>query len=77
MTIMAYHAHVDRAASYYWSKKDQELFRPLRLFRQGKDTLEIAQIMGISEAEADASVYRAICCVKRRKVRTVPHGELA
>ena len=65
------------APSYYWSKKDREVSKPLRLFRQGKDTLEIAEIMGITEADAHMRVHRAMSCEKRRKVRTVPHGELA
>lgn len=75
--IAAYHAKTDRSAAYYWSKKDQEIFKPLRLFRQGKDTLEIAEIMGITEADALMRVHRAISSTKRKKVRTVPHGELA
>ncbi|MEE9038924.1 hypothetical protein VVZ05_15680 [Brucella melitensis] len=75
--IAAYHAKTDRSASYYWSKKDQEIFKPLRLFRQGKDTLEIAEIKGITEADALMRVHRAISSTKRKKVRTVPHGELA
>ena len=74
---LAHHAHVDKSASYYWSRKDQEIFKPLRLFRQGKDTVQIAQIMGITEADAAMRVHRAISSEKRRKVRTVPHGELA
>ncbi|PWL17410.1 hypothetical protein DKP76_11570 [Falsochrobactrum shanghaiense] len=77
MTSTAHYAYPDAQSSYYWSKKDREVFKPLRLFRQGKDTLEIAQIMGITEADAAMRVHRAISSEKRRKVRTVPHGELA
>ncbi len=32
-TVMAYRTCADRAPSYYWSKKDQEYFKPLRLLR--------------------------------------------
>ncbi len=67
----------DRSASYYWSKKDQGNFQALTPFpSRAKRTLEIAEIMGITEADALMRVHRAISSTKRKKVRTVPHGEL-
>ncbi len=77
--IAAYHANTDKAVKRYLAKKEKDRLygKPLRLFRQGKDTLEIAEIMGITEADALMRVHRAISSTKRKKVRTVPHGELA
>ena len=61
--------------SRYLAEKDAIYGEPLRLFRSGKDTLQIAQIMGITEAEAHKRVSTAISHSKRRKAIFIPHGE--
>ena len=75
--IAAYHNHTDQSVNRYLAEKDAIYGKPLRLWQSGKDTLEIAQIMGIAEADAHKLVSTAISHSKRRKATFIPHGELA
>jgi len=43
--------------------------RPLRLFRRGKDTLEIAQLMGIAECEVERLIHIQRSHETRKKAR--------
>jgi len=61
----------------YMAEKDAVYGEAFRLWREGKDTLEIGRIMGISEADAHKLVSTAISHSKRRKATFIPHGELA
>ncbi len=61
----------------YMAEKDAIYGKPLRLWQSGKDTLEIAQIMGISEADAHRRVHIMISHENRRPARFVKHGTLS
>ena len=61
----------------YTAWKEALFGEALRLFREGCDTLEIARVLNISEAEAHKRVSTAISHSNRRKAIFVPHGEHA
>ncbi|WP_179504130.1 hypothetical protein [Brucella intermedia] len=75
--IAAYHNHTDQSVSRYLAEKDAIYGKPLRLWQSGKDTLEIAQIMGIAEADAHRRVHTMISHENRRPARFVKHGALS
>jgi len=61
----------------YMAEKDAIYGEAFRLWRQGKDTLEIGRIMGISEADAHRRVHTMISHENRRPARFVKHGTLS
>ncbi|GAA5666220.1 hypothetical protein [Brucella intermedia] len=61
----------------YMAEKDAVYGEAFRLWRQGKDTLEIGRIMGISEADAHRRVHTMISHENRRPARFVKHGTLS
>ncbi len=61
----------------YMAEKDAVYGEAFRLWRQGKDTLEIGRIMGISEADARRRVHTMISHENRRPARFVKHGTLS
>lgn len=68
-----YRDHTDSSVRRLLSER-AELNAPLRLFRAGNDTIEIARILRISEAEAHKRVFVAISQEKGRKVHYVSYG---
>lgn len=72
-----YRENIDISVTDYMAKKDAYSGVALRLFRSCKDTLEIAKIMNITEADAHKRVHEAMSHEKRKKTRFVPYGELA
>lgn len=61
----------------YMAEKDAVYGEAFRLWREGKDTLEIGRIMGISEADAHRRVNTMISHENRRPARFVKHGALS
>jgi len=61
----------------YMAEKDAFYGEAFRLWREGKDTLEIGRIMGISEADAHRRVHTMISHENRRPARFVKHGTLS
>ncbi len=70
-------AQQSKSTIRYTAWKEAIFGEALRLFREGCDTLEIARILNISEAEAHKRVSTAISHSNRRKAVFVPHGEHA
>ncbi len=67
----------DQPITRYLAEKDAIYGEAFRLWRQGKDTLEIGRIMGISEADAHRRVHIMISHENRRPARFVKHGTLS
>jgi DNA-directed RNA polymerase specialized sigma24 family protein len=67
--IAAYHHQTDQSVTRYLAEKDEKCGKPLRLFRQGKDYLEIAILMEISEAEVERRIHVARSNETRKQAR--------
>ncbi|WP_273794939.1 hypothetical protein [Brucella intermedia] len=61
----------------YMAEKDAVYGEAFRLWREGKDTLEIGRLMGISEADAHRRVHTMISHENRRPARFIKHGTLS
>lgn len=64
----------DQPITRYLAEKDAIYGKPLRLWQSGKDTLEIAQALNISEAEVEKRIHIARSHEARKWAR---FGEIA